>query len=102
MKERLVSVGIQLAIIAGLYFAMGPLDKWLMATLVGAVVLPLFFPFRFERIASGLAYIGVGAFFYFYGGPGYLRLAGLLAVVGVVMIVYGVVKLRGPQGHVSE
>jgi hypothetical protein len=96
LKERLISTGVQLAIIAGVWFAM-KLYLWVVLPLAGAVVLPLVFPYRFERIVAGVALIGVAAFFYFYGGAGYVRMCALLAIIGVVMIVYGAVKLRKPE-----
>jgi hypothetical protein len=97
MKERVISVAVQLAIIGGLWYAMG-LVWQLVAVLAGAAVLPLLFPHRFERIASGIALLGVAAFFYFWGGSGYAKLAGLLALVGVGLIIYGAVKLRDMTG----
>lgn len=95
LKERLIAAAVQLLIVAGLWYAM-KLYLWAVWPLAGAVLLPLLFPFRFERIVGGMALIGVGAWFYFYGGSGYARMSGLLAAIGVGMIVYGLVKMRGP------
>jgi hypothetical protein len=94
MKERLISAGVQLAIIAGLWYAMG-LVWQLVAVLAAAAVVPLLFPYRFERIIAGVAMLGVAAFFYFWGGPGWSRLAAVLVAIGVIMIGYGVWKLKG-------
>jgi|GEM_PF-3336630 len=94
LKERLISTGIQLAIIAGLWFAVG-LVWQLVAVLAGAAVIPLLFPYRYERLVSGVALLGVAAFFYFWGG--WVNVAVLLAVIGVVMIGFGAWRLKSPS-----
>jgi hypothetical protein len=57
-------------------------------------VVPLLFPHRYERLVSGVALLGVAAFFYFWGG--WLNLAVLLAAIGVLMIGFGAWKLKQP------
>jgi hypothetical protein len=90
LKEKLGLILFELALVAAFWFFF-KLVWQLGAVLVAAVLLSGLAPERYSRLASGLALLGVAAFFYFWAG--HKQLAAILGVFGGVLALYGAVTL---------
>ncbi len=95
LKEKLGLILFELALVAGLWVVMKL--RWQTgAVLVAAVLLSGLAPDRFSRLASGLALLGVAAFFYFW--VGHAQLAAVLGLFGAALALYGAVSAaRAPR-----
>ncbi len=91
LKPRLTNIGINLAIIAALYFVLG-LGKVLTLVIAGLVVVSGLIPGRAGEIIGALGWFVVAGVAYFQYGS--TRIALVLAICGVIFTGLALGKLR--------
>lgn len=87
------SLAVLAVILVAVYFILGwwftPL---IVAVLVGAILLPLAFPYRYEDLVSALTWLGIAALAWFYIGA--QLLAVVAGVIGLLRLGAALVALR--------